>query len=122
MLQSLNGIWKFNLAQNPSERPYWFFMDDFDTRGWKEIKVPANWELEVFDYPIYTNVKFPHKRTPPKIQEDYNPVGSYKRTFTIPENWKGNEGSSPHRRGQFDGKCLGKRAICGLQRRQQNTG
>ncbi len=91
LLQSLNGVWKFNLAQNPSERPYWFFMDDFDTRGWKEIKVPANWELEGFDYPIYTNVKFPHKRTPPKIQEHYNPVGSYKRTFTIPENWKGND-------------------------------
>lgn len=91
MLQSLNGMWKFNLAQNPSERPYWFFMDDFDTRGWKEIKVPANWELEGFDYPIYTNVKYPHKRTPPEIQKDYNPVGSYKRSFTIPENWKGND-------------------------------
>lgn len=91
LLQSLNGVWKFNLAQNPSERPFWFFMDDFDTRGWKEIKVPANWELEGFDYPIYTNVKFPHKRTPPEIQEHYNPVGSYKRTFTIPENWKGND-------------------------------
>lgn len=91
LLQSLNGIWKFNLAQNPSERPYWFFMDDFDTRGWKEIKVPANWELEGYDYPIYTNIKYPHKRTPPKIQEDYNPVGSYKRTFTIPENWNGKE-------------------------------
>lgn len=91
LLQSLNGIWKFNLAQNPSERPHWFFMDKFDTRGWKEIKVPANWELEGFDYPIYVNVKYPHKATPPKIQEDYNPVGSYKRTFTIPENWSGKD-------------------------------
>ena len=91
MLQSLNGMWKFNLAQNPSERPYWFFKDDFDTRAWKEIKVPANWEMEGYDYPIYVNVQYPHKRTPPKIQEHYNPVGSYKRTFTIPENWKGKE-------------------------------
>lgn len=91
MLQSLNGMWKFNLAQKPSERPYWFFMDDFDTRGWKEIKVPANWELEGYDYPIYTNVTYPHKRTPPVIQDFYNPVGSYKRTFTIPENWNGKD-------------------------------
>lgn len=91
LIQSLNGMWKFNLAQNPSERPYWFFMDDFDTRNWKEIKVPANWEMEGYDYPIYVNVKYPHKRTPPKIQEHYNPVGSYKRTFTIPENWQGKD-------------------------------
>ncbi len=89
MLQSLNGMWKFNLVQKPSERPFWFFKDDFDTRKWKEIKVPANWELEGYDYPIYTNVKYPFKPTPPKIQDFYNPVGSYKRTFTIPENWKG---------------------------------
>ena len=91
MLQSLNGMWKFNLAQNPSERPYWFFKDDFDTRAWKEIKVPANWELEGYDYPIYVNVKYPHAKTPPTIQAHYNPVGSYKRTFTIPENWNGKE-------------------------------
>jgi len=91
LIQSLNGMWKFHLAQNPSERPHWFFMDDFDTRKWNEIKVPANWELEGFDYPIYTNVKYPHDRTPPVIQSHYNPVGSYKRTFEIPSDWKGNE-------------------------------
>lgn len=91
LIQSLNGMWKFNLAHNPSERPYWFFKDDFDTRDWKEIKVPANWELEGYDYPIYINVKYPHAATPPLIQENYNPVGSYKRTFTIPEIWTGKE-------------------------------
>lgn len=91
MVQSLNGMWKFHLAQNPSERPYWFFKDDFDTRNWNEIKVPSNWEREGYDYPIYVNVTYPHERTPPKIQEHYNPVGSYKRTFEIPPNWKGKE-------------------------------
>ena len=91
MLQSLNGMWKFHLAHNPSERPFWFFKNDYDTRKWDEIKVPANWELEGYDYPIYTNVKYPHAKTPPKIQDDYNPVGSYKRTFEIPENWNGKE-------------------------------
>ena len=91
MVQSLNGMWKFNLAQNPSERPYWFFKDDFDTRKWAEIKVPANWELEGYDYPIYVNVKYPHAKTPPTIQAHYNPVGSYKRNFSIPENWNGKD-------------------------------
>jgi beta-galactosidase len=91
MVQSLNGMWKFNLAQNPSERPYWFFKNDFDTRDWDEINVPSNWEREGYDYPIYVNVKYPHEKTPPKIQDYYNPVGSYKRTFEIPANWEENE-------------------------------
>jgi beta-galactosidase len=91
MVMSLNGMWKFHLAQNPSSRPYWFFKDDFDTRKWDEIKVPANWEIEGYDYPIYVNIKYPHEKTPPKIQEDYNPVGSYKRTFEIPAEWEGKE-------------------------------
>ncbi|WP_159519852.1 glycoside hydrolase family 2 TIM barrel-domain containing protein [Sunxiuqinia indica] len=86
-LLSLNGTWQFHLAQNPSERPFWFFKNDYDTRDWDEIKVPSNWEVEGFDYPIYTNVKYPHAKTPPLIQDHYNPVGSYKRTFEIPADW-----------------------------------
>ena len=91
MLQSLNGTWQFQLSQNPSERPHWFFKDDFDTRNWDEIKVPANWEVEGYDYPIYTNIKFPHEKTPPTIQKHYNPVGSYKRTFEVPAVWDESE-------------------------------
>ncbi len=86
-LKSLNGTWQFHLAQNPSVRPFWFFKDDFDTRGWEEIEVPANWEVLGFDYPIYTNVKYPHAQTAPFIQKHYNPVGSYKRTFEVPKDW-----------------------------------
>ncbi len=89
MLFSLNGDWKFHLSQNPSERPAFFFKDDFDTRDWPTIPVPSNWEMEGYDYPIYVNVKYPHAQTPPTIQEHYNPVGSYKRTFTIPGDWQG---------------------------------
>ena len=87
LIQSLNGVWQFHLAQNPSERPFYFYKNDFDTRDWNKIKVPANWEREGFEYPIYTNVKYPHEKTPPTIQKHYNPVGSYKRTFTIPSDW-----------------------------------
>ncbi|BAX82397.1 glycoside hydrolase family 2 TIM barrel-domain containing protein [Labilibaculum antarcticum] len=90
-LQSLNGKWKFNLSINPSERPFYFFKDDYDTSDWTEIKVPSNWEIEGFDVPIYTNMKYPHEKTPPTIQDDYNPVGSYKRSFTIPSDWKNKE-------------------------------
>jgi beta-galactosidase len=49
MLLSLNGDWKFQLSQHPSERPCYFFKDDFDTRDWKTIPVPSNWEMEGYD-------------------------------------------------------------------------
>ncbi len=90
-IQSLNGTWKFHLSHTPYERPFYFFKDDYDTDDWTTIKVPANWEMLGFDIPIYANVRYPHEATPPTIQKHYNPVGSYKRTFTIPENWNGKD-------------------------------
>jgi beta-galactosidase len=90
-IESLNGTWQFHLSHNPYVRPFYFFKDDYDTDDWTTIKVPANWELQGFDVPIYTNIRYPHAATPPTIQKNWNPVGSYKRTFTIPANWDGKE-------------------------------
>jgi len=90
-IQSMNGTWHFHLSHTPYIRPFYFFKDDFDTDDWGTIKVPGNWELQGFDVPIYTNIRYPHASTPPTIQKNYNPVGSYKRTFTIPENWNGQD-------------------------------
>ena len=90
-IQSLNGTWEFNLSHTPYVRPFYFFKDDYDTEDWTTIQVPGNWEMQGFDVPIYVNVQYPHEPTPPTIQKHYNPVGSYKRGFTIPENWKGQE-------------------------------
>lgn len=87
----LDGIWKFNLVKSPEQRPYWFFKDDFDTRDWDDIEVPSNWEMKGYDVPIYVNITYPHKNDPPRIQHDYNPVGSYKRSFTVPSDWKEKE-------------------------------
>ena len=91
LLKSLNGEWLFHLSENPGERPFYFYKDDFDTRQWNTIQVPSNYELEGFTYPIYTNVKYPHAKTPPLIQDHYNPVASYKRTFKVPSSWEGKE-------------------------------
>ncbi|HKJ42483.1 MAG TPA: glycoside hydrolase family 2 TIM barrel-domain containing protein [Sunxiuqinia sp.] len=90
-IQSLNGTWLFHLSQTPDQRPFYFFKDDYDTHDWDHIKVPSNWELQGFDYPIYTNVKYPHPKTPPIITGPHNPVGSYKRTFEIPADWDGKD-------------------------------
>ena len=89
--RSLNGQWKFNWVKKPSERPQYFFQDDYDASGWDEIKVPANWELEGYGIPIYTNIIYPFPVNPPFVDHDYNPIGSYKRSFTIPPGWKDKE-------------------------------
>jgi beta-galactosidase len=88
---SLNGQWNFNLVTKPADRPYYFFKTDFDDSDWGKLKVPSNWELEGYDVPIYTNVKYPHKKTPPKIQEHYNPVGSYRTYFNVEDLNKNKE-------------------------------
>ena len=101
LVKSLNGMWKFNLVDEPSKRPTDFYKESFDVSSWNEIPVPSNWEMHGYDKPIYCNVEYPHSNTPPFIKarpyyndggKNYgiNPVGSYVRTFTIPEKWDGN--------------------------------
>ncbi|TDT51977.1 glycoside hydrolase family 2 TIM barrel-domain containing protein [Fonticella tunisiensis] len=94
-LKLLNGTWKFNLANNPDSRPVDFYKEDYDVSGWREIKVPSNWQVEGYDHPIYTNITYPwtgvENPNPPYAPTKYNPVGSYRRTFTLPENWDGRQ-------------------------------
>ncbi len=87
--QSLDGNWKFNWVGKPDDRPVGFQDPAFDVGAWKEIPVPSCWELEGYGIPIYTNVKYPFPANPPYIAHDNNPVGSYRRTFTVPEAWAG---------------------------------
>ncbi len=89
--QSLNGTWKFNWVRKPAERPADFYKPDFDPGAWDDIPVPANWQLQGYGIPIYTNITYPFPADPPKIPHDYNPVGSYRRTFTVPEAWAGRQ-------------------------------
>ncbi len=89
--QSLDGTWKFNWVKSPDQRPFWFFKDDYDTRDWDEIEVPSNWQRKGYDIPLYVNIGYPFKMNPPYIHHEWNPVGSYKRTFKVPSDWKGKE-------------------------------
>jgi beta-galactosidase len=86
---SLNGMWKFHWVQKPADRPTGFFNESYDVTGWKEIKVPSNWELEGYGIPIYTNITYPHPKNPPFVGHEDNPVGSYRRVFMLPANWSG---------------------------------
>lgn len=97
--QLLNGMWKFHWVKQPSERPVNFYKPNYDISGWKDIPVPSNWEMYGYGTAIYTNIVYPFKVNPPFIQgdKDYtsvtepNPVGSYRKDFTIPKDWKGQE-------------------------------
>lgn len=91
LYQSLNGDWKFNIVKNPAQRPLDFYATNLDDTNWKNIKVPSNWELQGYDIPIYTNIIYPYPKNPPFIGGDYNPVGSYRRTFTVADSWKDKE-------------------------------
>jgi len=91
--RSLNGKWKFRFAEVPEKREKLFYRTDYDTSGWDEIEVPSHWQLQGYDYPQYTNVKYPwHGKEdiePPHAPKKYNPVGSYVRFFRIPDHWRG---------------------------------
>ncbi|WP_074979074.1 glycoside hydrolase family 2 TIM barrel-domain containing protein [Zhouia amylolytica] len=87
---SLNGTWKFNWSNSPEERPLDFYKEDYAVDGWDDIAVPSNWELEGFGVPIYVNARYPFQKgklSPPDIPDGYNPVGSYRHTFRIPDHW-----------------------------------
>jgi len=99
---SLNGIWKFYWSENPQERPKDFYKTNFSTSGWDDIPVPSNWERQGYDFPIYVNQpyafadsRYPFtemkKPNPPHVPHDYNPVGSYVTTFSVPSHWGGRE-------------------------------
>ncbi len=88
--KNLNGKWKFNWVKKPADRPKDFYKNDFDVSAWKEIPVPSNWEIQGYGIPIYVNHPYEWTRNPnpPYVRHDWNPVGSYKRFFRVPENWK----------------------------------
>lgn len=90
---SLNGTWKFHWVKKPADRPRTFFRDDYDLSNWDVIPVPSDWQMQGYGIPIYDNFRYPFlspsiEPSPPYIPHSYNPVGSYKRFFTIPKNWK----------------------------------
>lgn len=86
---SLNGRWRFHWVPKPADKPEGFEKAGFDDKEWDEIQVPGCWETQGFGIPIYTNIAYPYPADPPHIPHDFNPVGSYRTTFEVPEGWSG---------------------------------
>lgn len=114
--QSLDGIWKFHWCAHPDQRPKSFADASYDVSAWDDIKVPGCWNVQglgkhgemKYGVPIYVNqpVIFYHEvkkddwregvMREPKDQrwttyKYRNEVGSYRRSFTVPAEWKGRQ-------------------------------
>ena len=95
--RGLDGDWKFQYADRPADRDTGFYRTDVDDRSWKRMPVPSDWQLHGYDRPIYLNITYPwwganglgENAQPPFAPTRYNPVGQYRRTFTVPANWTG---------------------------------
>lgn len=83
----LDGQWQFSLARSPFAVDARWLEDELpDSRS---TPVPSNWQMEGYDAPIYTNVRYPIDTTPPRVPEE-NPTGCYSLTFSVDEGWQAN--------------------------------
>lgn len=96
--QNLNGDWKFIFVDKPSDLPKDSWMPSVSDAAWGTIKVPANWELSGYGFPIYNTRGFefayllPDKKpNPPIVPMQFNPTGLYRKEFTIDPDWKGKQ-------------------------------
>ena len=95
---NLNGTWKFKYVAGSSSGPgsSEFYAKDLNDNSWDNIRVPLSWEMANYGKPVYTNVGYPFQDKAPNANvgwekygvTDHNATGFYRRTITIPENWK----------------------------------
>ena len=85
---SLDGEWNFRYAENLTAP----FTD------WDTLTVPGFIQMQSlqkpgkpYGTPHYVNTQYPwdghEKLRPGEIPQDYNPIGEYQRSFTLPESW-----------------------------------
>ncbi|HBM3109416.1 TPA: beta-galactosidase [Klebsiella oxytoca] len=81
----LDGQWQFSWARSPFDVDARWLEDDLpDSRS---TPVPSNWQMQGYDAPIYTNVRYPIDTTPPRVPQE-NPTGCYSLTFRVDESWR----------------------------------
>ena len=92
---SMEGMWKFNFVKNHQDAPKDFFGLKYDDSQWVDFPVPGLFELNGYGDKIYKNIGYAwsttFKNDPPHIGEINNYTGSYRRTFDLPADWKGQE-------------------------------
>ena len=108
--QSLDGVWKFYWVSNPSKVNAKMCEKDYNDAAWSDIDVPASWQVygvhhnKNWDKPLYVNISYPfsYDQDTYSVMADRpgwftyrgdmtNPVGTYRRKFTVPFDWKGRD-------------------------------
>ena len=105
LTQSLNGQWKFAFSRNVASRPANFYEEGYDTGSFDMIAVPGHIELAGYDQIRYINTMYPwegreYRRGAYSTESagagegtfseaEYNPVGSYIKTFNLNESMYG---------------------------------
>ena len=108
--RSLDGKWKFLWVKQPSLAKDEYCAKDYNDAAWTDIDVPSSWQVwglkndKSWDKPLYCNVAYPFSfnESTFSVMADRpswftynsnmpNPVGTYRRTFTIPADWAGRD-------------------------------
>ena len=108
--QSLNGTWKFHWAKDPDNKPARFYEPDYNTSSWDDITVPSVWQVygvrnnKNWDKPLYVNTRYPFTYDSDTYSvmanrpsdwtynnQMINPIGSYRKTFSLPASWDGRD-------------------------------
>ena len=115
---SLNGGWKFFYSETPEGVPIDFYTAGFSDKNWGTIDVPSNWEMQGYGDRIFRNVAapFPMGRSDvfavfvPNVSKEYNSIGAYRKLFTVPSSWNGDQVFFKNGENSFCIVCLDKRA------------
>ena len=105
---SLDGVWKFKWVKTPTSATSTMCGVSYSDTSWDNIDVPSSWQVygihngKSWDKPLYCNVAYPFSFDTSTFsvmasRPDWfsynsnmpNPVGTYRRHFTIPDSWKG---------------------------------
>jgi beta-galactosidase len=108
--QSLDGVWKFYWVGVPSNAKDAWCAKEYDDASWTDIDVPSSWQVwglhhnKSWDKPLYCNTSYPfsYNESTYSVMADRpswftytgskkNPVGTYRRHFTIPADWAGRD-------------------------------
>ena len=92
---SMEGMWRFCFVKDHNLAPKDFFTLKYDDSKWVDFPVPGLFEINGYGDRIYKNIGYAWGTTfdsnPPFIGETNNYTGSYRRTFTLPDDWKGQQ-------------------------------
>ena len=92
---SMEGLWRFNFVKDHNLAPKDFFALKYDDSKWVDFPVPGLFEINGYGDKVYKNIGYAWGTTfdsnPPFIGETNNYTGSYRRTFVMPDSWKGQQ-------------------------------